>query len=114
MQGVMNKVSVNKIWLVIFFCSGFMACKKSFDINPGTELDRSQTYRNVYDADAAVVGIYGKFMSLADRYVIMNELRADLLTTTMNGDESLRQISEHNVSIDNPYASPRPFYELIL
>jgi len=110
----MNKVLVRKVWIVILFFSGFISCKKSFNINPGTELDASQTYRNVYDADAAVVGIYGKFMSLADRYVIMNELRADLLTTTINGDESLRQISEHNVSKDNPYASPRPFYELIL
>jgi hypothetical protein len=90
------------------------ACKKSFDVNPGTELDASQMYRNVYDADAAVMGIYGKFMSLADRYVILNELRADLLDYTNNADQYLRQISTHSVTDDNPYASPRPFYELIL
>ncbi|WP_315817802.1 hypothetical protein [Paraflavitalea speifideaquila] len=71
-------------------------------------------YRNVYDADAAVMGIYGKFMSLADRYVILNELRGDLLEYTNNADEYLRQISTHNAKADNPYASPRPFYELIL
>jgi hypothetical protein len=90
------------------------ACKKSFDVKPGTELDASQMYRNVYDADAAVLGIYGKFMSLADRYVILNELRADLLDYTNNADQYLRQISTHSVTDDNPYASPRPFYELIL
>jgi hypothetical protein len=89
-------------------------CKKTFDVNPGTELDASQMYRNVYDADAAVLGIYGKFMGLADRYVILNELRADLLDYTTNADEYLRQISTHSVTDDNPYASPRPFYELIL
>lgn len=90
------------------------ACKKAFDIKPGTELDASQMYRNVYDADAAVMGIYGKFMSLADRYIILNELRGDLLEYTTNADEYLRQISTHTVTADNPYASPRPFYELIL
>jgi len=60
------------------------------------------------------VGIYGKFMGLADRYVILNELRGDLLDYTSNADEALRQISTHTVTAGNPYASPRPFYELII
>ncbi|HEX7906021.1 MAG TPA: RagB/SusD family protein [Chitinophagaceae bacterium] len=94
-----------------FFFSG---CKKMFDIKPQDQLDHSQAYQNVYDADAAVVGIYGKFMGLADRYVILNELRGDLLDYTINADEALRQISTHTVTSGNPYASPRPFYELIV
>lgn len=89
-------------------------CKKVFDIKPQDQLDQSQAYQNVYDADAAVVGIYGKFMGLADRYVILNELRGDLLNYTINADEALREISTHNVSASNPYANPRPFYELII
>jgi len=89
-------------------------CQKVFDIKPETTLDSENAYQNVFDADAAVIAIYGKFMGLADRYVILNELRADLIDCTPNADESLRQISAHNVSADNPYADPRPFYELIL
>jgi len=92
----------------------FSGCKKVFDIKPQDQLDVTQAYQNVYDADAAVVGIYGKFMGLADRYVILNELRGDLLDYTVNADEALRQISTHTVTADNPYASPRPFYELII
>jgi hypothetical protein len=60
------------------------------------------------------VGIYGKFMGLAEQYVVLNELRADLLDVTTNSDENLRQISTHTVKENNPYANPRPFYELIL
>ena len=89
-------------------------CKKVFDIKPQDQLDQTQAYQNVYDADAAVVGIYGKFMGLADRYVILNELRGDLLNYTINADEALREISTHNVTAGNPYANPRPFYELII
>ena len=59
-------------------------CKKVFDIKPQDQLDVTNAYQNVYDADAAVVGIYGKFMALADRYVILNELRGDLLNYTSN------------------------------
>ena len=110
----MKKFSIKAIILATAVTGILGGCRKAFDINPGTELDASQMYRNVYDADAAVIGIYGKFMSLADRYIILNELRGDLLEYTNNADEYLRQISTHNVQADNPYASPRPFYELIL
>jgi hypothetical protein len=71
-------------------------------------------YRNVYDADAAIVGLYGKFSTLAERYIVLNELRGDMLEYTDNADEYLRQLSTHTVTTDNPYANPRPFYELII
>lgn len=100
--------------VVLLFVTGITGCKKLFDIKPKDTLDESQMYQNVYDADAAVIGIYGKFMGLADEYVILNELRADLLDVTNNADENLRQISTHTVTESNPYASPKPFYELIL
>lgn len=90
------------------------SCKKMFDVKPEDELDVSDMYRNVYDADAAVIGIYGQFMGLAERYVLLNELRGDMLEYTDNADEYLRQLSTHNVTPDNPWASPRPFYEVIL
>lgn len=93
---------------------GLAGCTKVFDIKPKDQLDESQVYQNVYDADAAVIGIYGKFMGLADEYIILNELRGDLLDVTNNANESLRQISTHSVSGNNPYATPRPFYEVIL
>ncbi len=99
------------LFVAVVFSTG---CQKVFDIKPKDTLDQSQMYQNVYDADAAVLGIYGKFMGLADRYIILNELRADLLDCTQNADENLRQISTHSVGQDNPYASPKPFYELIL
>ncbi|GEP94217.1 hypothetical protein CCY01nite_04770 [Chitinophaga cymbidii] len=85
-----------------------------FDIKPEDELDVSDMYRNVYDADAAVIGIYGQFMGLAERYILLNELRGDMLEYTDNADRYLRQLSTHSVTPDNPWASPRPFYEVIL
>lgn len=90
------------------------SCKKMFDVKPEDELDVSDMYRNVYDADAAVIGIYGQFMGLAERYILLNELRADMLEYTDNADRYLRQLSTHSVTPDNPWASPRPFYEVIL
>lgn len=110
----MKKISIQRFVLFTLLMAGLASCNKTFEKLPVTELDAINAYRTVDDANAAVLGIYGKFMSLADRYVILNELRADLLQFTPNADENLRQISTHSATADNPYASPRAFYELIL
>lgn len=107
-------ITCSGLLLIAMLVLAGSGCKKIFDIEPEDALDKKNAYQNVYDADAAVIGIYGKFMGLADRYVLMNELRADLLDCTPNAGEHLRQLSTHSVSKDNPYASPKPFYELII
>jgi hypothetical protein len=90
------------------------SCKKILDIEPTSVLTGEQTYRNVFDADAAVLGVYGKFMQLAKPYVLLNELRADLMSPTTNADLYLQQLSNHTVAVDNPYVNPTPFYDVIL
>jgi hypothetical protein len=105
---------IKKFIYLTLIVASMASCKKTLEKVPVIELDAANAYRNVDDANAAVMGIYGKFMTLADRYVILNELRADLLQYTNNADENLRQISNHSATADNPYASPRPFYELII
>ena len=52
-------------------------------------------------------------MALAEKNVILNEMRADLMTTTRNSSPYLKELSEHNVSADNPYANPKEFYVVI-
>ena len=90
------------------------SCKKILDVEPTNVLTGEQTYRNLFDADAAVLGVYGKFMQLAKPYVLLNELRADLMSPTANADFYLQQLSNHTVAIDNPYVNPMPFYDVIL
>src|SRR5688572_31711413 len=99
---------------VLLAIMALSSCRKIFDVEPENILDRQQTYRNVFDADAAVLGVYSKFMQLAKPYVLLNELRADLMGTTANADVYLQQLNTHRVSPDNPYIDPTPFYEVIL
>jgi starch-binding outer membrane protein, SusD/RagB family len=100
--------------LAILLTLSAAGCKDAFDLKPENALEDSQMYQNVYDADAAVQGIYGKVLKIADRIVILNELRGDLIDVTTNSDQYLRQLNTHAVTPDNPYASPRPFYEIIM
>lgn len=100
--------------LVLVGLLALSSCKKILDVQPANVLTGEQTYRNVFDADAAVLGVYSKFMQLAKPYVLLNELRADLMSPTTNADLYLQQLSNHTVSADNPYVNPTPFYEVIL
>jgi starch-binding outer membrane protein, SusD/RagB family len=100
------------VWLMAFLFS-LSSCSDYLDVQPEDKLVEEQMYRNLYDADAAVIGVYGKFMALAEKNVILNEMRADLMTTTRNSSPFLKEISEHNVSANNPYANPKDFYVVI-
>jgi len=90
------------------------SCKKTFDIEPKDSIEASKMYRNVKDADAAVLGVYSKFLGIATQYVVLNELRADLMDVTNSASDYLKEINNHSVSSGNPYADPKPFYEVIL
>ncbi|HEY1202842.1 MAG TPA: RagB/SusD family nutrient uptake outer membrane protein, partial [Niastella sp.] len=110
----MKMFFIKQMTLAALAMASLASCSKILDVKPEDELDESDMYRTVYDADAAVIGIYGKFVGLAERYVLLNELRADMLDCTVNADENLRQLSTHAVTESNPYANPRPFYEVII
>lgn len=70
-------------------------------------------YANLNDADAMVLGIYGKVMGLADRLVVLNELRGDMLDVTSNADRNLIEINQQTASEGNYYTDVTPFYEVI-
>lgn len=111
----MKKISYSKLtlWIAVL-AIGLSGCKKMFDVAPEDKLDATVAFQNLADADAAVIGVYGKFQKLAKQYVVLNELRADLLDVTNNADPYLKQLNTHAVTVDNPYADPRPFYDVIL
>jgi hypothetical protein len=101
------------ILMVAVVALGTSSCKKDNEA-PEDKLDVSNAYRNVADADAAVIGIYGQFLGLHQTFILQNELRADLMDVTPKSDPYLRQLSNHTTTKDNPYIDPRPYYTVIL
>jgi hypothetical protein len=95
-------------FILLFSCNGWLEQK------PGEILVTENVYRDISDADAAIRGLYAKLMDLAPQYVILNELRADLMDVTDNADYTLQQISRHEtISKDNTWADPKLFFLLI-
>ncbi|MFD1257303.1 RagB/SusD family nutrient uptake outer membrane protein [Mucilaginibacter terrae] len=104
---------INKTLLLVCLMVTF-SCRNMLDVEPEGQVDITNHYRNIYDANSAVIGIYGQLMNIADRYIILNELRADLVSPTINADQYLRELNTHSVTANNPWADPKPFYNIIL
>jgi hypothetical protein len=61
----------------------------------------------------AMSGIFEQLQKIGERYVILGELRGDLMDITENADYYLQQINNFNVTPDNPYVNIRDYYTLI-
>ncbi len=105
-------VSIGLLTGILF--SLISGCNDLLDVEPKDVLTEDEFYRDKFDADAAIRGLYGKLIMLAPQYVVLNELRADLMDVTVNADHYLREISDHGtISEGNPWADPAPFFSLI-
>ncbi len=65
------------------------------------------------DTVYSVIGIMNKIQALADRSVLLGELRADLVDVNENTISSLREIANFEISEDNPYNEPKDYYAVI-
>ncbi len=110
-----NIKTISAGFLVLFsVLGGFTACSDMLNTEPVDVLTEDEFYRDKFDADAAIRGLYGQLMDLGPQFVVLNELRADLMDVSANADHNLRQLSEHGaVGEENPWVDPKPFYLLI-
>jgi hypothetical protein len=93
---------------------GFTSCEKMLNTDLEDAVPEDKNYQNDFDSRSAVLGAYGQYLALADQYVVLNELRGDLMDVTANASKDLVEINRHNVSSTNAYADATPFYKVIL
>lgn len=96
--------------LIVSLTIGLHSCVDA-DISEAVAYD--DFYSTLDDADAAVMGIYGKVMGIADKIVVLNELRGDMLDVTLNADQALLDINNQKATKDNYWADITPIYSVI-
>ena len=68
---------------------------------------------NAVDTMYSVVGIMNKLQALADRTILLGEVRGDLVEVTDEASADLRQIALFEVGDSNVYNQPRDYYAVI-
>jgi hypothetical protein len=59
------------------------------------------------------MGIFNKMQVIADRTVLLGEVRGDLVTLTNDASADLRELANFTIDDDNVYNQPRDYYAII-
>ena len=65
------------------------------------------------DTIYSMTGILSKLQSIADRTILLGEVRGDLVTLTNTANSDLRDVATFNIGDANMYNSPRDYYAVI-
>lgn len=68
---------------------------------------------NATDTIYSVTGIQNKLQAIADRTVLLGEVRGDLVDVTGYASADLRDLSVFSVNDDNRYNAPKDYYAII-
>jgi hypothetical protein len=110
-----NKV-VTGVLSLLFPLSAFLftGCEDFFDEESDDVLYADKDHlSNPVDSIYSVTGILNKLQVIADRTILLGEVRADLVSLTNEANSDLRDLSNFDVSDDNKYNSPRDYYAII-
>ncbi|MBN2765252.1 MAG: RagB/SusD family nutrient uptake outer membrane protein [Paludibacteraceae bacterium] len=112
----MNKIiSTFKILLLsglmlsVTSCEDFMSTESNRYMSENDNLLNSPN-----DSVFSLIGILAQMHKIADKYVLIGELRGDLLEVTENTPIDLRNLSNHNIDVNSSeFADTRDFYAVI-
>lgn len=103
----------------IFLCAisvvcGFSACSDFFDQSSEQVIFTDKEHLNTAtDTVYSVTGIIKKLQAIADRTILLGEVRGDLVDVTNVTNSDLRDVAFFNIGDDNRYNQPRDYYAVI-
>ena len=77
------------------------------------EFAEDNTLNHATDSVYSVMGIINRLQTIADRSVILGELRSDLVTTTDAASADLKRLSAFDFSVANSYNQVSDYYAVI-
>ena len=110
----MNKKSV--IGLLFVGALTFMttSCADMFNIDSSRIVyEHNHKLDSSADSVYSTIGILHAFQQIADRYIILGEVRGDMVDLNKNAKASLRNLSEFNFDDDNEYLRVGDYYNVI-
>ena len=75
--------------------------------------ESDNTLSNPTDSVYSVLGIINQMQKIADRTVLLGEVRADLVTITDAANADLKRLSAWDFSMENKYNSVSDYYSVI-
>ena len=90
------------------------SCEDVFDTDSTTVvIDNGARIEHPSDSLYSAMGILAQFQRLGERYVLLGELRGDLMTTTPDADKDLQDVANFTIEEGNAYTDRRDYYAVI-
>ena len=110
----MNRKSMIYVVALTFLLGGLTACEDMLDVSSSSiQYEDRHELNSAADSLYSVIGILGKLQNIADRTVLLGELRGDLVTDNENTDKDLRELINHDVKPTNAYLNYSDYYAVI-
>lgn len=100
--------TLSLLTLILSSCSDMLSTESEM-----VEFERDNTLNHPTDSVYSVLGIIGKMQVIADRTVLLGEVRADLMETTEAASADLKRLANFNLSEDNKYNTVSDYYAVI-
>ena len=92
----------------------FTSCQDFFDQESDYVLYADKDHlNNAVDTTYSVTGILKKLQVIADRTILLGEVRGDLVTLTSSAEKDLADMANFDMSDKNKYNNPRDYYAVI-
>ena len=102
------------IALLTWQAMSFTACSDLLSTESElVEFAEDNTLNQPTDSVYSVLGIIGKMQIIADRTVLLGEMRGDLMSTTEAATADLKRLANFDFSEDNKYNAASDFYAVI-
>ena len=93
---------------------GLFSCSKMLETESDlVEFEEDHTLNHATDSVYSVMGIINKMQLIADRIVLLGEVRGDLVLPTAAANSDLKRLSEFNFSEKNRYNQISDYYAVI-
>ena len=105
---------ITKAFVATAFVLGLTACEDIFETDSdGYVFVDENTLSDPNDSLYSAMGILNQLQAIGDRYVLLGELRGDLVSVPATAPMSLQEISEFNMTDANDYSSRSDYYKVI-
>lgn len=106
--------TISSIALAATALVGATSCQDFFETDSTHVIfDGQEHIKNANDTIYSLVGVLNKLQAIADRTVLLGEVRGDLMDVTEATTSDLRDVAFFNIGSDNKYNSPRDYYAII-
>ena len=108
-------MKLTKLYLALLvFIVIITGCESLLDVDSDQRvLPDENRINSQNDSIYSLIGIFSQLEKLADRYVLLGELRGDLMDISEHADPFLKEIYNFNISQDNPYNNILDYYSVI-